>query len=239
MNAIRLVGFDADDTLWRSQDYFDQAQVDFEAIVGRYVDLDSSGLRARMLATEQANLTRYGYGVKGMILSMVDAAIELSEGRIEARDIHRIMDLGKALLVHPVELLPGIAEAVDQVAARYRIVLITKGDLFHQEQKIAQCGLSAFQRIEVVSEKDVATYRRLLQEFEVAAGEFAMVGNSLKSDIAPVVELGGWGVYMPYHATWEHEVLQGFDGAGRVQEVDGAHAIAGAIERIAVTPSGG
>ena len=135
MNAIRLVGFDADDTLWRSQDYFDQAQVDFEAIVGRYVDLDSSGLRARMLATEQANLTRYGYGVKGMILSMVEAAIELSEGRIEARDIHRIMDLGKALLVHPVELLPGIAEAVDQVAARYRIVLITKGDLFHQEQK--------------------------------------------------------------------------------------------------------
>ena len=232
MNAIRLVGFDADDTLWRSQDYFEQAQVDFEAIIGRHVDLDSSGLRARMLATEQANLARYGYGVKGMILSMVEAAIDLSDGRIEARDIHRIMDLGKALLVHPVELLPGIAEAVEQVAAKYRVVLITKGDLFHQEQKVAQCGLSVFQRIEVVSEKNVATYRRLLQEFEVTAGQFAMVGNSLKSDIAPVVELGGWGVYMPYHATWEHEMLQGFDGAGRMVEVEGAHAIAAALEQM-------
>ena len=137
------------------------------------------------------------------------------------------------MLAHPVELLPGIAEAVDQVAANYHVVLITKGDLFHQERKVAQCGLTAFQRIEIVSEKDVSTYRRLLQEFQVSADRFAMVGNSLKSDIAPVVELGGWGVYMPYHATWEHEVLKGFDGAGRVVEVEGAHGIVGAIERMA------
>ena len=230
---IQIVGFDGDDTLWRSQEFYDQAQLDFEAIIARYIDLDSAGLRATLLATERGNLAQYGYGVKGMILSMVEAAIDLTGGRVEAKDIRTIMDMGKDLLVHPVELLPGIAEAVEQVAQRYRVVLITKGDLFHQERKVALCGLTAFQRIEIVSEKDVATYRRLLKEFEVQPDEFAMVGNSLKSDIAPVIELGGWGVYMPYHATWEHELLEGFDGAGRVLEVEGASGITGAIDRIA------
>lgn len=229
---IQIVGFDGDDTLWRSQEFFDQAQLDFEAIIAGYVDLDSAGLRSMLLATERANLAQYGYGVKGMILSMVEAAIDLTGGRIEAKDIRTIMDMGKDLLVHPVELLPGIADAVDQVATKYRVVLITKGDLFHQERKVAQCGLTAFQRIEVVSEKDVATYRRLLEEFEVQPHEFAMVGNSLKSDIAPVVELGGWGVYMPYHATWEHEVLHDFDGAGHVVEVDSAERIGEALDRM-------
>src|SRR5690606_19187420 len=219
MTRIQMVGFDADDTLWRSQEYYDAAQDDFEAIVARYVDLDAAGVRSRLLQTEGANIALFGYGVKGMVLSMVESAIELTAGRIEARDIQRIIEMGKSLLEHPVELLPGIAEAVDAVAACYRVVLITKGDLFHQERKIAQCGLDAFQRIEVVSEKDVPTYRRLLQEFDVPAAAFAMVGNSLKSDIAPVVELGGWGVHMPYHATWAHELLTGFDGAGRVVEV--------------------
>jgi len=229
---IQIVGFDGDDTLWRSQEFYDQAQLDFEAIIARYVDLDSAGLRATLLATERGNLAQYGYGVKGMILSMVEAAIDLTGGRIEAKDIRTIMDMGKDLLVHPVELLPGIAQAVEQVATKFRVVLITKGDLFHQERKVAQCGLTAFQRIEVVSEKDVATYRRLLEEFEVQPQEFAMVGNSLKSDIAPVVELGGWGVYMPYHATWEHEVLHDFDGVGRVVEVDSAERIGEALERM-------
>ncbi len=229
---IRIVGFDGDDTLWRSQEFYDQAQLDFEAIIARYIDLDSAGLRATLLATERGNLAQYGYGVKGMILSMVEAAIDLTGGRIEAKDIRTIMDMGKDLLVHPVELLPGIAEAVEQVAQRFRVVLITKGDLFHQERKVALCGLTAFQRIEIVSEKDVATYRRLLKEFEVQPDEFAMVGNSLKSDIAPVIELGGWGVYMPYHATWEHEVLHDFDGAGHVVEVDGAGRISEALDRM-------
>ena len=228
---IQIVGFDGDDTLWRSQEFYDQAQIDFEAIIAR-IDLDSAGLRAQLLATERGNLAQYGYGVKGMILSMVEAAIDLTGGRIEAKDIRTIMDMGKDLLVHPVELLPGIAEAVEQVAQRFRVVLITKGDLFHQERKVALCGLTAFQRIEIVSEKDVATYRRLLEEFEVQPDEFAMVGNSLKSDIAPVIELGGWGVYMPYHATWEHEVLYDFDGAGRVVEVDGAGRISEALDRM-------
>ncbi|MGJ4727674.1 HAD family hydrolase [Luteimonas sp. SDU101] len=229
---IQVVGFDADDTLWRSQEFFDQAQLDFEAILGAYVDLDSDLMRSTMLATERGNLARYGYGVKGMILSMVEAAIALTGGKIKAHDIQKIMELGKELLEHPVELLPGIPEAVQAVAQRYRIVLITKGDLFHQERKVAQCGLTAFQRIEVVSEKDVPTYRRLLSEFEVAPEQFAMVGNSLRSDIAPVVELGGWGVYVPYHTTWAHETLSEFNGNGRVVEVPNAAGIIGALEQL-------
>jgi len=229
---IRIVGFDGDDTLWHSQGFYDQAQLDFEAIIARYVDLDSAGLRATLLATERGNLAQYGYGVKGMILSMVEAAIDLTGGRIQGQDIRAIMDMGKDLLVHPVELLPGIAQAVADVATKYRVVLITKGDLFHQERKVAQCGLTEFHRIEIVSEKDLPTYRRLLNEFEVQPHEFAMVGNSLKSDIAPVVELGGWGVYMPYHATWEHEVLHGYDGAGRVVEVAGAERIGEALDEM-------
>lgn len=229
---IQVVGFDADDTLWRSQEFFDQAQLDFEAILGAYVDLDSDLMRSTMLATERGNLARYGYGVKGMILSMVEAAIALTGGKIKAVDIQQIMELGKELLEHPVELLPGIPEAVQAVAQRYRIVLITKGDLFHQERKVAQCGLTAFQRIEVVSEKDIPTYRRLLSEFEVAPEQFAMVGNSLRSDIAPVVELGGWGVYVPYHTTWAHETLSEFNGNGRVVEVSSAAGIIGALEQL-------
>lgn len=229
---IQMIGFDGDDTLWRSQEFFDDAQGEFEAIVARYVDLSAEGVRAKLLATETANLALFGYGVKGMVLSMVEAAIELTGGKVETPDLQRIVALGKELLVHPVELLPGIDAAVRAVAATHRVVLITKGDLFHQERKVAACGLSeVFHRIEIVSEKDDATYTRLLREFEVQADEFAMVGNSLKSDIAPVVALGGWGIYMPYYTVWEHEHLV-FDGGARVVEVAGAEQIVGAIAQL-------
>ncbi|MET0274695.1 MAG: HAD family hydrolase [Phenylobacterium sp.] len=227
---IDLVGFDGDDTLWRSQEFYDDAQAAFEAILGRYVDLSSDGLRDALLATEGGNIALFGYGAKGMALSMIESAIELTDGRIEARDIHRIVRLGKDVLAHPVQLLPGIREAVEAVAATHRVVLITKGDLFHQEAKVARCGLAdIFHRIEIVSEKDAATYRRLFREFGLDPDRFAMVGNSLKSDIAPVVALGGWGVYMPYHSTWAHELVADFAIGERVVEVTGAEAIPAAI----------
>ncbi len=230
---IKMIGFDGDDTLWRSQEFYDDAQGEFEAIVARYVDLSAEGVRAKLLATETTNIALFGYGVKGMVLSMVEAAIELTNGKVETRDLHRIVALGKELLLHPVELLPGIDMAVRAVAATHRVVVITKGDLFHQERKVAACGLGeVFHRIEIVSEKDDATYARLLREFEVDAGEFAMVGNSLRSDITPVVALGGWGIYMPYHTVWDHERVDGFDGMGRVVEVAGADGIADAIAQL-------
>lgn len=202
--GIRLVGFDGDDTLWRSEDYYRGAQGDFERILSAYVDLND--VHERLYAVEKRNLALFGYGVKGMVLSMVEAAVEITGARISAHDLHRIVSIGKTLLQHPVDLLPGIREAVAAIGAEYEIVLITKGDLFHQEAKVKQSGLAdLFRRIEIVSEKDAPTYARVLGEFGLAPAQFAMIGNSLRSDIAPVLSLGGWGVHMPYHVTWAHE----------------------------------
>jgi putative hydrolase of the HAD superfamily len=212
--AIELVGFDGDDTLWHSEGYYRAVHDEFERILGQWVDLADARVHERLLATERRNLRLFGYGAKGMTLSMLETAIALTSERIVAADLHRILELGKSVLEHPVELIAGIREAVEAVAARHRIVLITKGDLFHQEAKVARSGLAdLFHRIEIVSEKDPATYRRVLGEFEVDAGRFCMVGNSLRSDIEPVVALGGWGVHMPYHVTWAHELESAIDPA--------------------------
>ncbi|MEG3789682.1 HAD family hydrolase [Lysobacter sp. CCNWLW3] len=233
--GIRLVGFDADDTLWRSQDYFDEAQLEFERIVGAYVDLHDAGVHQHLYEVEKRNIALFGYGVKGMVLSMIEAAVEITGQRIGAADLHRIVGLGKDLLRHPVELLPGIPEAVRAIAGEYDVVLITKGDLFHQEAKVRQCGLAdLFRRIEIVSEKDAATYARLFDEFGLAAGQFVMIGNSLRSDIAPVLALGGWGIHMPYHVTWAHEnEAEVAADAPRLRRVDGAQALPDAVRELA------
>ncbi|PBS11994.1 haloacid dehalogenase [Lysobacteraceae bacterium NML93-0792] len=233
--GIRLVGFDADDTLWRSQDYFDEAQRDFEAIVGQYVDLGDGRVADALYAVESANIAVFGYGVKGMALSMIESATQITEGRITARDLHRIVEMAKGLLRHPVELLPGIREAVEAIAARFDVVLITKGDLFHQEAKVRDSGLSdLFRRIEIVSEKDAPTYARVLTEFEAGPGQFLMIGNSLRSDIAPVLALGGWGVHMPYRTTWAHETdVSITSGLERMCEVAAPEALPPAVLELA------
>lgn len=230
--GIALVGFDADDTLWRSQDYFDDAQQRFEAVIARYVDLADIG--QRLYEVEKRNIAFFGYGVKGMALSMVEAAVDITEARISARDIGRIVELAKDLLRHPVELLPGVREAVAAVAAKHPVVLITKGDLFHQEAKVRDSGLSdLFRRIEVVSEKDPATYARLFEEFGIAASRFLMVGNSLRSDIAPVLALGGWGVHVPYHTTWAHEAeAELSQGQGRMRTIDDLNGLPQALQEL-------
>ena len=232
---IDLVGFDADDTLWRSEDYYREANTEFEAILGRRIDLADLAVHERLLAAERRNLRLFGYGAKGMTLSMIETAIEMAGDRIDSRDIAAIVALGKRVLEHPVDLLPGVRTAVEAVAARHPVVLITKGDLFHQEQKVRASGLAdLFHRIEIVSEKDPPTYRRVLDEFDIDAGCFVMVGNSLRSDIAPVLALGGCGVYMPYHVTWAHETDCDFNGdARRMIQVDGATAIPAAVEELA------
>ncbi len=231
---IELVGFDGDDTLWHSEGYYQSAHGEFERIVGQYIDLANTQVHDRLLATERRNIKLFGYGAKGMTLSMLESAIEITQSRIGAADLHRIIELGKQVLAHPVDLLPGIRAAVEAVATRHRVVLITKGDLFHQEQKVASSGLSdLFHRIEIVSEKDDRAYRRVLQEFGIAPANFAMVGNSLRSDIAPVVQLGGWGIYMPYHVTWAHEADTDFiDHESRVVQVETPNGIAHAIEEL-------
>lgn len=231
-DGIALVGFDADDTLWRSQDYFDDAQARFERIVSEYVDL--TDIAKQLYEYESRNLTIFGYGVKGMVLSMVEAAVEITEARITATDIHRIVQLGKDLLRHPVEVLPDVREAVAVISTEFPVVLITKGDLFHQEAKVRDSGLAEmFGRIEIVSEKDPATYARVLREFDVDPTQFLMVGNSLRSDIAPVLELGGWGVHVPYHVTWAHEA-EGKVGVGieRMRSIAGIAQLADAVHEL-------
>ena len=231
---LQLIGFDGDDTLWHSEGYYQAAGAEFTAILARYVDVTDCRVQESMLGTERRNLKLFGYGAKGMTLSMVETAIAITEARIEARDIHRIVELGKTVLDHPVELLPGIREAVEAVAVTHAVVLITKGDLFHQEKKVAQSGLAdLFRRIEIVSEKNEATYRRVLAEFGLASGQFAMVGNSLRSDIEPVLAIGGWGVHMPYHVTWAHELETGLSGQEqRLVTIEGPAGIPDAVARL-------
>ncbi|MEO7013257.1 MAG: HAD family hydrolase [Dokdonella sp.] len=232
---IELIGFDGDDTLWQSQDFYDAAQAAFERIVGSYVDLADARVHERLLAIEASNIHAFGYGAKGMTLSMIEAAFAITGGLISSADLHRMLGIGKEVLAHPVELLPGIREAVETVAAKYRIVLITKGDLIHQQAKVERsCLADLFQRIEIVSEKSPRAYARVLGEFGLTGESFIMVGNSLVSDIAPVLELGGRGVYMPYHSTWLLETDPDFalDDA-RVVQVDEASQIPEAIARLA------
>ena len=238
MARIRWVGFDGDDTLWKSEDYYRRAEADFEAILGTYVDLADARTHQHLLDVERRNLKIFGYGVKGMTLSMLETAIQLTDERISARDLHRVIEIGRATLLHPVDLLPGIREAVERIAADHEIVLITKGDLFHQEAKIAQSGLAdLFHRIEVVSEKDEPTYARVLRELKVEPSRFAMVGNSLRSDIEPVLGLGGWGIHMPYHVTWALEAEHGVaHDAPRLRVVENAGQLSDALATIESVP---
>lgn len=233
---LELIGFDGDDTLWQSQDFYDAAQAEFELIVGKYVDLADARVHERLLDVESGNLHVFGYGAKGMTLSMIEAAFAITGGLISSGDLHRLVGIGKEVLAHPVELLPGIREAVEAVAADYRIVLITKGDLIHQQAKVDRSNLGhLFQRIEIVSEKNPQSYSRVLSEFGIEAKSFAMVGNSLVSDIAPVLELGGHAVYMPYHSTWSLESAADFvlDNP-RLVQVEAPSQIPAAIARLLV-----
>ncbi|MEO8365700.1 MAG: HAD family hydrolase [Pseudoxanthomonas sp.] len=232
--AIEWVGFDGDDTLWKSEDYYRAAEREFENIIGQYIDLTDARSLDHLLEVERRNLRVFGYGAKGMTLSMIESAVQLTGERISARDIHRVIEIGRATLQHPVELIEGIREAVESIAAGHQIVMITKGDLFHQESKIERSGLAdLFRRIEVVSEKDLATYARVLRELDVPAGRFAMIGNSLRSDIEPVIELGGWGIHMPYHITWAHEAEHTLaEGNGRMLEVRSPAQLPAALARL-------
>lgn len=231
---IELIGFDGDDTLWHSEGYYQDAQAAFERIIGGYVDLADARLHERVLETERRNVKLFGYGAKGMTLSMIETAIAVTGERISAADLHRVVELGKAVLRHPVELLPGVREAVEAIAERHPVVLVTKGDLFHQEKKVASSGLSdLFRRIEIVSEKDAASYGRVLAEFQVAPGRFAMIGNSLRSDIEPVLRLGGWAVHMPYRVTWALEMeAQIAEDEPRMLAVAEAGELPGAVSHL-------
>ena len=242
MGGIRWVGFDGDDTLWKSEDYYRAAETEFEHVIGQYIDLTDARTLQHLLQVERRNLRIFGYGAKGMTLSMLEAAVELTSDRISGRDVRRIIEIGRATLEHPVHLIDGIREAVECIAAEHDIVLITKGDLFHQESKIEQCGLAdLFHRVEVVSEKDRPTYARVLRELGAEAEEFVMIGNSIRSDIAPVVALGGWGIHVPYHLTWaheaEHDLAQDEPRMLQVEHSSGLPAALARVREMAMRPA--
>ena len=211
---IEVIAFDADDTLWRNEDYYLDVQGRFQQILSAYHSAEWIG--QRLYAIEVKNLRHFGYGAKSFTLSMIETAIELSEGRISATEIQRIVDLGREILATPVELLEGVGATIPQLAESYQLMIITKGDLLHQETKIAQSGLGDYFRwAEVVSEKDAATYARLAARHAIAPERFLMVGNSLKSDILPVLEMGGAAVHIPYQTTWQHERVADADLHGK------------------------
>ena len=233
---LKLVGFDADDTLWHSEGFYREVHGHFERILGQYIDIGNAVVHDHLLEVERANIKLFGYGAKGMTLSMIETAVALTSERISARHLHEIIQLGKEVLTHPVELLAGIETAVAEVAREYQVVLITKGDLFHQESKVARSGLSSlFGRIEIVSEKDPATYRRVLSEFGLSAGQFLMVGNSLHSDIAPVLQIGGFAVHVPYPLTWALDHHEGFVAdEDRMRTVESAAQVPDAVHALAL-----
>jgi putative hydrolase of the HAD superfamily len=200
----RVLAFDGDDTLWHNESHFNLTQAALRDLLHRHVpDADVDG---HLFEVEMRNLGLYGYGVKAFTLSMMETAIQLTEGRIPAGDLQVILGWGKSMLTEPTELLDGVRESLLDVSARYSLLLITKGDLFDQESKLARSGLSEmFDGVEILSDKTVDTYRSVLRRRGIKPDEFVMVGNSLRSDVVPVVALGALAVHIPYHVTWHHE----------------------------------
>jgi putative hydrolase of the HAD superfamily len=204
MAKIRVVGFDGDDTLWHSETRFHVTQGEFRDLLRRH--LPEADVDTRLNQMEMQNLAIYGYGVKSFTLSMLETAIELTEGRIPASDLEVILGWGKRMLTMPTELLADVEETLRLLNSDRDLLLITKGDLFDQESKLARSGLGdLFLGVEVLSEKNVDSYARVLKRRGVDVSDFVMVGNSLRSDVVPVVALGGRAVHIPYEVTWHHE----------------------------------
>ena len=206
MTGLTAIGFDADDTLWQNETFFRMTEQRFTELLSEHGE--HHVISARLLEAERRNLRFYGYGVKGFTLSMIETAVEVTKGEVSAAVIAEILSFGRQMLQNPVETLPGVRETLDDLAGRYRIILITKGDLFDQERKLAQSGLGDyFNAVEIVSEKTPQTYERIFSRYGDGARRAMMVGNSLKSDVVPAIAAGSWGVHVPHELTWalEHE----------------------------------
>ena len=222
---ITTIGLDADDTLWHNETIFRFSQKRFAELLADHAE--EPVMMERLATVERRNLRLYGYGIKGFTLSMIETAMELCDGEAPPHIIREILAAGREMLAHPVETLPGVDETVARLAQNYRLVLVTKGDLLDQERKLAASGLGEmFNAVEIVSEKDRNTYERVFARHGTGADEAMMVGNSMKSDVVPAIEAGAWGVHIPYHITWAHELADAPEGhpryysLSRIDELD-------------------
>lgn len=201
---IKAIAFDADDTLWVNETFFRDAEVAFAKHLAAYGDQDE--IVQKLLDTEIKNLDTYGYGIKGFTLSMLETAHRLMGKRMNAETIDFILNKGKQMLAEPVELLPHIEEVLDQLSKKYKLVVATKGDLLDQERKLIKSGLiDYFHHVEIVSDKKETQYKKLVKHLDIQPQEFLMIGNSLKSDVIPVLAMGGHAFHIPFHTTWSHE----------------------------------
>ena len=224
---FEIIAFDADDTLWQNESLYSATQARLTQLLAPY--LDGVDIDARLYETEMRNIPYFGYGIKSFTLSMIETAIALTEGRVTNADIQQIITFAKAMIDTPTQLLDGVADVVAQVAATHTLMLITKGDLLDQQRKLERSGLADyFAHIEIVAEKTEKTYRTILSHYKVDAERFLMVGNLLKSDVLPVVAIGGQAVHIPYTLTWEHE---------RVDPADAQHARYFELAHISELPS--
>ncbi len=230
---LTTIGFDADDTLWHNERFFKLTQDRFAALLADYAE--PGHLSERLLTAERRNLGQYGFGIKGFVLSMIETAIEVTDDRVPAAVIRELIEAGQEMLRHPIELMPNARESIMALAGEFEILLITKGDLLDQERKLAQSGLGElFDGVEIVSQKTAAVYGRIFQRHGSGADSALMVGNSLKSDVVPVIEAGGWGVHIPHQLTWElehHEPPLGHERFHEIPDLGHLPALIAEIDR--------
>jgi putative hydrolase of the HAD superfamily len=211
---IKVIGFDADDTLWVNETYFRDAELEFAKLLGAYETANK--IDQELFKKEMDNLELYGYGVKGFVLSMVEMALEISNYNVSNQTIEAILNIGKDMINKPVELLDGVEEVLSELSKKYRLILATKGDLLDQERKLEKSGLiNYFHHIEVLSDKKEANYSKLLNHLDIKPSEFLMIGNSLKSDILPLVNIKAQAIHVPFHTTWAHEEVSEHESNGK------------------------
>ncbi|KAB1071255.1 HAD family hydrolase [Tamlana haliotis] len=204
---IKVIGFDADDTLWVNETYFRDAETEFAKLLSKYETPNK--IDQELFKMEIGNLPLYGYGVKAFTLSMVECALELSNKNVSSKTIEAILNIGKDMLNKPVEVLVGVEDVLEELSKKYRLILATKGDLLDQEQKLEKSGLTKyFHHIEVLSDKKENNYSKLLKHLKVDPKEFLMIGNSLKSDVLPLVNINAHAIHVPFHTTWAHEQVK-------------------------------
>ena len=230
--SLTTFGFDADDTLWQNERFFRLTQERFTGLLAVYAEADH--LHDRLLAAERRNLGHYGFGIKGFVLSMIETAIEVTGAQVPASVIAELIAAGQDMLAHPIELLPAARETVEALAGRYKVVLITKGDLLDQERKLAQSGLGdLFAGVEIVSHKTAAVYAEIFARHGQGAARGMMVGNSLRSDVIPMLQAGGWGVHVPHPLTWALEHDETPATAARFRHLDTLAALPGLLDCLA------